>query len=47
MFIVIDVFNKDYPSIILNEEGDPKVFTNKDDAQAEADDCQNAIVVEY
>jgi hypothetical protein len=44
--IVIDTFNTNFPSIVTDEDGNPKIFNNHADAQTEADDCQEAIIVE-
>ena len=46
MFIVIDTFDSLFPSIVCNEDGYPLLFDNKEEAQQEADDCQEAIIVE-
>lgn len=47
MFIVIDTFDESYPCIISDpESGMPLLFDNRQDAQDEADLCQDAIVVE-
>lgn len=44
MFIVIDTF--DIPTIVSDEYGMPLEFDTKEEAQQEADECQEAIVVE-
>ena len=47
MFIVIDTFDPLYPSIVVDvESGMPLLFDNKEEAQEEAEDCQDAIVIE-
>jgi len=35
-----------YSIIVTNENGETKVFYRKEDAQIEANDCQDAIIVE-
>ena len=46
-FIVIEIFGgAQYAAIVTDENGNNKVFGNRNDAQTEADDCQNGIVVE-
>jgi len=44
--IVIERFNYDYPTIVTNEDGEPKIFDNYPEAQIEADDCQDGLIVE-
>lgn len=47
MYIVIERFGgAEYASIVTDEDGNNKVFENKSDAQEEADDCQDGIIVE-
>lgn len=46
MFIVIDTFDLDFPYIVSSETGMPLLFDTKEEAQKEADECQEAIVVE-
>jgi hypothetical protein len=47
MFIVIEKFGgAEFATIVTNEEGENKIFDNRDEAQAEADDCQDGVVVE-
>ena len=47
MFIVIDTFDPMYPNIVTDmDSGMPLLFDSIEEAQAEADDCQKAIVVE-
>lgn len=45
-FVVIERQNPEYPIIVTNEEGQPKLFYNIDEATAEMDDCQDGIVVD-
>jgi hypothetical protein len=48
MYIVIEVFDPYYPMIVSDPEtGNPKIFYSEELAEKEADDCQDAIVVEY
>ena len=47
MFIVIEKHGgAEYAIIVTNEDGENKIFGNREEAQAEADDCQDGIVVE-
>lgn len=47
MYIVIEKFGGPlYASIVTDEEGNNKVFEDLFDAEIEADDCQDGIVVE-
>jgi hypothetical protein len=47
MFIVIDTFDMYFPCIVTDpENGMPIIFDTKEEAQEEADKCQEAIVVE-
>ncbi|MFD2871950.1 hypothetical protein ACFS5N_05690 [Mucilaginibacter ximonensis] len=36
----------EYAIIVTNENGENKVFANLQDAEAEADDCQEGMVIE-
>jgi hypothetical protein len=46
-YIVIDRFDINYPNIVVDmESGMPLIFDSIKDAQVEADDCQDAIVIE-
>ncbi len=46
MYIVIEKHGGwEYATIITHEDGNNKVFDTKQEAQLEADDCQDAIVV--
>ena len=47
MYIVIEKHGgAEYAAIVTNEEGQNLVFDTKEEAQAEADDCQDGIVVQ-
>lgn len=47
MYIVIDTFDQMYPSIVVDvETGMPLLFAKREDAEAEAEECQVALVVE-
>jgi len=47
MYIVIEKFGgAEYAIIVTDEEGNTKVFNTKEEAQLEADDCQDGLVVE-
>lgn len=47
MFIVIEIFDPQWPVIVTNEEGYPLLFDTKEEAEKEASQCQKAIVVSY
>lgn len=44
-YVVIEDFNGLINLVVDPEDGMTKVFDNKTDAMAEAQDCQNGIVV--
>jgi hypothetical protein len=47
MYIVIENFpDPAYAAIVTNEDGANKVFDTSAQAQTEADDCQNGIIIE-
>lgn len=47
MYIVIEKFGgPEYATIVTDIEGNNMIFGNKADAQLEAEDCQDGIVVE-
>lgn len=43
MYIVIETYG--IPTIVANEAGYPILFRTKEEAQAEAENCQKGIVV--
>jgi len=46
-YIVIERFGgADYAAIVTNEDGSNKIFDTYDDALAEANECQDGLVVE-
>ena len=46
MYIVIEKFGgAEYATIVTDFEGNNKIFDTREEAQTEADDCQDAIVV--
>ena len=46
MYIVIEKHGgAEYAIIVTNEQGENKIFETIEKAQAEADECQDAIVV--
>ena len=46
-FIVIECHGgPEYAIIVTDEDGNTKVFDTKEEAQVEADDCQDGRVVE-
>lgn len=44
-YVVIEDFNELINLVVDPEDGMTKVFDNKEDAMAEAQNCQNGIVV--
>ena len=47
MYIVIEKFGgAEYATIVTDENGNNKVFNNIQDANAEADECQDGMVIE-
>lgn len=44
-FVIIDDFNESI-NLVTNWEGTVKVFNSLEDAQTEADDCQNGIIID-
>lgn len=46
MYIVIEIFDSLYPMIVTEKEsGMPLIFESIEDAQSDADQCQNGIIV--
>ena len=46
-FIVIEIFGgPEYAAICTDIDGNNLVFDNREDAEAEAADCQDGIVIE-
>lgn len=46
MWIVIEKHGgPEYAIIVTNEDGENKIFETEEEAQAEADDCQDGIIV--
>lgn len=46
MYIVIEKFNVDYPTIVTDEDGKPLIFDELTDAEQESNECQDGQVVE-
>ena len=46
MYIVIEAHDINWPVIVTDEDGQPLIFNTEQEAQEEADECQNGIVVE-
>ena len=46
MWIVIEAFDKYWPVICTDTDGRPLMFDSKEEAQKEADDCQDGRVIE-
>ena len=46
MYIVIELFDKSFPTIVTDEEGIPLVFEDRGEAEIEASDCQNGLIVD-
>jgi hypothetical protein len=48
MFIVIDTLDTEFPMIVCDPDSlVPLLFHTREEAEAWADDCQGAIIVEY
>ena len=45
MYIVIELFDKIFPTIVTDEEGIPLVFEDRSEAEIEAADCQDGLIV--
>ena len=45
MYIVIEAHDINWPIIVTDEEGQPLIFNTEQEAQEEADDCQDGRVV--
>ena len=45
-WIVIETFDRHWPSICTDTDGRPLIFETEEEAQEEADDCQDAVIVE-
>ncbi|MES2277899.1 MAG: hypothetical protein V4592_17865 [Bacteroidota bacterium] len=46
-FIIIETFGgAEYAIIVTDQDGNNLVFDNREDAEAEAADCQNVVIVE-
>ena len=45
-YIVIEAHDINWPVIVTDEDGQPLIFNTEQEAQEEADKCQNGIVVE-
>lgn len=47
MYIVIETFDKSFPSIVCDpEDSMPIIFDTENEAQKEANKCQDGIVVD-
>lgn len=46
MFIVVETFPVENSMVVTNEDGETMIFDTREEAQAEADDCQRGVVVE-
>jgi len=45
-YIVIEAFGgAEYATIVMEENGSNKIFDSEEEAQQEADDCQDGFVV--
>lgn len=45
-YIVIEAFGgAEYATIVMDENGNNKVFDTEEEAQLEADDCQDGLVL--
>lgn len=45
MYIVLELFNFDYPTIVTDETGKPKIYEHLLDAETESKECQQGMVV--
>lgn len=45
-YIVLDLFNPEWPNIVTDEEGKPLIFANTDEADIIAWDCQESLIVQ-
>ena len=46
-YIVIEIFGgAEYAAIVTDQEGNNLVFEKQEDAEAEASDCQDGLIVE-
>jgi len=46
-YIILELHGgAEYAAIITDEEGNNKVFELREDAEAEAEDCQDSLIVE-
>jgi hypothetical protein len=45
-FIVIENMNPEFPTIVTDENGIPKIFASYIEAETEAEDCQDGQIVE-
>lgn len=46
MYIVIDTFDPNWPSIVTDEDGKPKLFSSHSAASDECDELQDGIIVD-
>ena len=46
-YIVIEIFDPNYPVIVTDSNGNPMIFESKQEAEYEASECQHGIIVEY
>ncbi len=46
MYIVIDTFDPNWPSIVTDEDGKPKLFSSWTLASEEKNDLQDGIIVD-
>ena len=46
MYIVIDAFNPEWPTIVTDEDGKPKMFESCTDAINEKEELQDGIIVD-
>lgn len=46
MYIVIECFDIYWPAIVTDEEGKPLLFDTLEEAQEEADECQDGKIFE-
>ena len=46
-YIVIEIFDRNYPVIVTNSDGFPLLFNTREEAELEASQCQRGIVITY
>lgn len=47
MFYIVDFFNSEMPNFITDEDGNVLKFDTREEAEAEAEDVQDPLIIEY